>query len=192
MASQEDPEELVTKFKSPIRTSLYSKFFLLRLEVVISGQPAQVRGDKNGWPKLYCRNPIVGVTFESLLAYVNDVLLQHGLHGVSNYWCEDVPLFELKISSHDDLKVLFDFEKEIQEDIASKIKNHITKVESLTLDVSVQQSIHLLTTIDTHCPVQVTQENLSTCFNQFNRSEVGDFRNLFRQSNPGSGKYPYM
>lgn len=190
-----DPEELhelVTKQKLSIRTSLYNKFFLLRLEIFINGQPAQVEADRKGWLTLYCRNPKVGVTFESLLAFVNNVLQQYGLHGVSNYWCEEVPLFELKISSHDDLTKLFDLEKKIQEDIASKIKGHMaqTKAESLTttLDISVHQSIHLLTLSAAHCPVQVTQENISIRLGQFRRSEVADFRNLFTQSDQNSGK----
>lgn len=191
MASRSDSEELVTKLKFSIRTSLHNKFFLLRLEIFINGQPVQVEADRKGWLTLYCRNPKVGVTFESLLAFVNNILQQHGLHGVSNYWCEEVPLFELKISSHDDLKRLFDLKKKIQEDIASEIKGHMaqSKAESLTsLDVSVHQSIYLLTSSDAHCPVQVTQENISICLGQFSRSEVADFRNLFRQSDPNRGK----
>ena len=56
------------------------------------------------------------MTFDSLATDVNVVLKQYGLHGVSNYWCEEVPLFELKVSSHshDDIKKLFEFEGKIK------------------------------------------------------------------------------
>lgn len=196
----------MAKLKLPIRTSLYNKFFLLRLEVVINEQRAQVEADhdRKGLLTLYCRNPKVGVTFESLLADVNEILQQYGLHGVSNYWCEEVPLFEVKISSHDDLKRLLDLEKQIQEDIASKVKDRLLQVrpESLDADVSVQQSIYLLTSSANQCPVQVSKENILMCLDLFSSSKVAEFRHLFyehtntlpvtRQFSSDSGKYPYI
>lgn len=197
MASPSDPNELVTKLKSSIRTSLYNIFFLLRLEVVINGQPAQVEADRKGWLTLNCRHPKVGVTFDSLLTDVNEILQQHGLHGVSNYWCDEVPLFELKISSHDDLKKLFRLEEKIQEDIASKIKDGMLQTEAEPLTVLVQQSIYLLNSAGHHC--RVTKENSLMCLDLFSSSKVVDFRNLLdgcadtllptRQSSPDKGKY---
>lgn len=197
MASPSDPNELVTKLKSSIRrsTSLYNKFFLLRLEVAINGQPAHVGADRKGWLTLNCRHPKVGVTFESLLTDVNEILQQHDLHGVSNYWCDEVPLFELKISSHDDLKKLFHLEEKIQEDIASKIKARVFKPKAELLTVSVQQSIYWLNSAGHHC--RVTKENSSICLDLFSSSKVVKFRNQFdgcadnlqppRQSNPDNG-----
>ena len=186
MASPSDPEEPVTKLKPiRIRTSLYNKFFLLRLKVVINEQPAQLEADRNGWLTLNCRQPKVGVTFESLLTDVNEILQQHGLHGVSSYWCDEVPLFELKISSHDDLKKLFRLEEKIQEDIASKIEARMVKQK---LTVSVKQSIYWLNSAGHYC--RVTKENSSLCLDLFSSSGCPNTLQPTRQSSP-DGKYLY-
>lgn len=102
-------------------TTLYSSFFLLRMPVTINDQPAQVGTDDKGWLTLNCRYPKAEVTFDSLITDVNEVLQSHGLECISNYWCEEVPLFELKISSQGELKKLVDLEEKIQEELATKI-----------------------------------------------------------------------
>lgn len=188
MASPSDPEEPVTKLKLAIRirTSLYNKFFLLRLKLVINEQPAQLEADRNGCLTLNCGHPKVSVTYDFLLTYVNEILQQHGLHGVNSYWCDKVPMFELKISSYNDLKKLFRLEEKIQEDIASKIKAHMVKPK---LTVSVKQSIYWLNSAGYQC--RVTKENSPICLDLFSSSGCANTLQPTRQSSPDNGKYLY-
>ena len=171
-------DALKAKLKQPIFTTFYNKFFLLRLEVVINGQHACVEANRTGWLSLNCRNSKVGMTFDALVTDVNAVLQQHGLHGVSNYWCEEVPLFELKISSYDDLNKLFDLEGEIKEELALRMSAQMSKFqddESPILKVVVQPKIYLLTSALDQNPIRVERENMLDLFTE---SEVFNFGSL--------------
>ena len=106
---------------------------------------------------------------------------QHGLHGVSNYWCEEVPLFELKISSYDDLKNL---EGEIKEELALRMSAQMSKFqddESPILKVVVQPQIYLLTSALDQNPIRVERENMLFCLDLFTESAVFDFGSLFHK-----------
>ena len=118
-------EQVLLKLKHPIRTTYYKNFFLLRTEVAVNDHHAQVGVDEKGWLTLNCRNPSVGVTFDSLVTDVSEVLQQHGLPAVSNYWCEEVPLFELKVTSRNELQTLLKLEGKIREELALKINSRM-------------------------------------------------------------------
>ena len=64
-------EEVRENFKLSIHTSYFNNFFILRMEVVINGQPAVVESDGKGWLTLNSRYPKVGVTFDSLVTDIN-------------------------------------------------------------------------------------------------------------------------
>ena len=115
-------EQVLLKLKHPIRTTYYKNFFLLRTEVVVNDHHAQVGVDEKGWLTFNCRNPSVGVTFDSLVTDVSEVLQQHGLLAVSTYWCEEVPLFELKVTSRNELQTLLNLEGKIREELALEDK----------------------------------------------------------------------
>ena len=165
--------------------------------MVINGQLAVVESDRKGWLTLNSRNPKVGVTFDSLVTDVNEVLRRHGMEGVTNYWCGEMPLFELKVSSHDDLKKLLCIERKVKEELASKIATHMTAQLQSPDDSVLSPSVH----VQVHVQVQpqvyllipdypnksgkailVTKENITACMSLFGRSFVFDFGALLRAS----------
>lgn len=178
----------------------HKNFFLLRTDIVINGQRAQVDVDEKGWLTLNCRNPKVGVTFDSLVTDVNEVLQQHGLHSISNYWCEDAPLFELKGTSRNELEKLLSLEGEIQKELALKInmrmktllqQSSATTSSSPSLHVLVQPQLYLLIPDYTHMDgklIQITETNITECMTLFGESLLFDFGAVFRASRNNSGR----
>ena len=175
-----------------IHTCFYKTFFLLRTEISVNDELAQVGVDKRGWLTLYSRDQSVGVTFDALVTDLNDVLQQHGLHGVSNYWCEEVPLFELRGASKDELEKLLGFKGEIWEEFASKINIRMRNQlqESLASarsdkgpSVTVEPQLYLIVPdydkMDGK-PILVTRANFSECMTLFCKSNVFNFGAIFR------------
>ena len=177
-----------------IHTSFYKTFFLLRTEITVNGEPAQVGVDKQGWLTLYSRDRKVRVTFDSLVTDVNSVLQQHGLHGVSNYWCEEVPLFELRGTSKDELEKLLGSKGVIWEEFASKIntrmRTNLHNQESAASAPS-DESIHVIVVPKLYLivpdydkmdgkPILVTRANFSECMTLFGKSYMFDFGAIFR------------
>ena len=93
-----------SQLRSSPYTTFYQSFFLLRVPLSIGSQPAQITISGNGHLTIGCRYPAVSITFDSLTSEVDTIVKKYGVEGVSNYWCEDVALFELRLSSHDNLK----------------------------------------------------------------------------------------
>ena len=187
-------EQLLLKLKHPIRTTYYKNFFLLRTVVVVNGQHAQVGVDEKGWLTLNCRNPSIGVTFDSLVTDVSEVLQQHGLPAVSNYWCEEVPLFELKGTSRDELQKLLNLEGEIREELALKINSRMraelepsdpSAAPPPDLHVLVEPQLYLIIPDHTHMdgkPIRIENKNFAECMALFGESGVFDFGGVFRAS----------
>ena len=191
--------ELQQKVPHLIHTNYYKNFFLLRTEIIVNGQQAQVGINEKGWLTLNSRNPNVGVTFDSLVTAVNEVLENHDLHGVSNYWCEDVPLFELKGTSQGELEKLLGLESEIREQLALKINTHMKKLLQDSdsggtglaprLHVLVQAQLYLIVPDYPHLdgkPIQITKENFKECMALFGDGRLFDFGAVFRawRTNP--------
>lgn len=183
--------------KLSIHTTFYNSFFLLRTAVIINDKQAIVGADKNGWLTLNCQYPAVGVTFDSLVTDVNDILQRHGMEPVSNYWCEEMPLFEVKISSKQDLKKLIYLEKDIKKGLASKIAAKLTAhahspdasilppYPSTALDfcIHVHPQVYLLIPDSSNKDgnvIKVTKDNIELCMNLCAKSNVFDFGNLFK------------
>ena len=190
-------EDLREHFKLSLHTSYFSNFFILRTEVVVNGQHAVVGTDERGWLTLNSRYPQVGVTFDSLVTDVNEILQSHGMEGASNYWCEEVPLFEIKVSSQEDLKRLLKLEENIKGELSSKIAArmaaHLQSPDASApppgLHVLVQPHVYLLIP-DSHNMdgrvIKVTKDNIATCIALCAGSSVFDFGALFRafRANP--------
>lgn len=190
-------KELKGAFKLPIHTTYYNGFFLLRIPVVINGQQATIGSDEKGWLTLNCRYPAVGVTFDSLVTDINDILQTHGMENVTNYWCEKVPLFQVKISSQKNLKQLLSLEDKIKEELALKmatrmsaqLHSHNPIVPPPGLSVQVRPQVYLLIP-DSRCGdgkvIKVTKANMANCITLCSKSDVFTFENLFRayQINP--------
>ena len=190
------------QLKAPhlIHTSYYKTFFLLRTEVAVNGELAQVGVDDRGWLTLYSRKQAVGVTFDSLVTDVNDVLQRHWLHGVSNYWCEEVPLFELRGTSQEELDRLLGLKGGVWEELASKISERMRALLPREKDsaaaasgrsfphVTVQAQLYMVIPDyeDTDGrPVLLTRANFSDCMTQFGKSNLFDFGAIFRESRTG-------
>ena len=184
-------EQLKLKLKHPIRTTYYKNFFLLRTVVLVNGQPAQVGVNENGWLTLNCRNRSVGVTFDSLVTDLSEVLQQHGLPAVSNYWCEEVPLFELKVPSQNELQKLLNLEGKIRKELALKINSRMrAELESLAsagpppdLHVLVEPQLYLIIPDHTHMdgkPIRIENKNFAECMTLFGESGVFNFGAVFR------------
>lgn len=192
-------------FKHPIHTTLYSNKFLLHMEVVINGLQAIVESDRKGWLKLNSRNPKAGVTFDSLFADVNEVLQRHGMEGAIKYWSGEMPLFELKVSSQDDLKKLLRIEGKIKKELASRIAAHMTAqlqspgesdALSPSVQVRVQPQVYLLIPDYANSGKNilrlVTKQNITTCMSLFGKSSVLDFGALFRAAHTTEDKGSFI
>jgi len=113
------------------------------------------------------------------------------MEGVSNYWCEDVPLFEIKVSSQEDLKRLLKLEENIKEELSSKIAAgmaaHLQSPDASApptgLHVLIQPHVYLLIP-DSHNMdgriIKVTKDNIASCITLWAGSNIFDFGALFR------------
>lgn len=177
----------------PIHTTFHNNFFLLRTEVVINGQLAEVGCDSKGWLTLNSYNPKVAVTFDSLVTDVNEVLRRHGMEGVTNYWCEKVPLFEVKISSKGDLKRLLHLRHKLKDKLASKIATRMmAQLQSLdhsvpppSLQILVQPQVYLLIPDSDRKDgrvIEVTEDTTESCMSLCISADnkVFTFQSLFR------------
>ena len=189
------PQGVKEKSKHRRHTTLYNNFFLLRTKVVINGQQAVVQSDREGRLTLNCRYPEVGVTFDSLVTDVNEILESHGMEAVTEPWCEEVPLFKIKVFSNDDLMKLISLERKIKRHLISRIDARMTvELQSWapdncapppSLHVQVEPQVFLLIpnypTNDGKI-IQVTKNNVPSCMALFLESEVFNFGALFLAS----------
>ena len=185
-----DPSEL--RFNH--HTTYYNGFFLLRVPLIINGQLAELSSSPQGELTLNCRSPNISITFNSLFNEVNILVKKYGLDGISNGWCEDVPLFQLKPPSLDGLKRFINSMERLQNDLATRISSRITRklVASalcetspplVPLPVTSHTEVLLLTPDPPMRDAQileVTSDNLSTCITLWRESEVFNFGALFR------------
>ena len=171
-------------------TTFYKNFFLWRLMIAVNGQNAQVGVNEDGWLTISCRQPKVGITFDSLIRHVDMILHSHGIHGVSQYWCEENPLFQLKVSGPDDLRKLFRLEKKIQKDLVLMI-NREMKAQLQESDpdasphflVQVASEIYLLipnTPVKDGKLIRISKKNFLSGMDLLAGSAVFDFGALFR------------
>ena len=168
------------------RTSYHLSFFLLRVPLSIGGQPAQITVSDDGHLVIACRYPPVSITFDSLTTEVDTIVKEYGVEGVSNYWCEDVPLFELKLSSQDGFKRFLHSQERVQNELASRIAAILAQQHKSSdpVAVSAPAEVYMLTP----CPeskdariVRVSSEkDLATCTTIWRESEVFSFGALFR------------
>ena len=154
---------------------------------MFSGQPTQITSD-DGHLTINCHYPSVSISFDSLITEVDTVMKKYGLEGVSNYWCEDVPLFELKLSSEDCLKRLLHSEEKVQNELASRIAAVLLAQQQQQksanpVAVCAVTEVYMLTprpeTKDAHI-IRVSPQNLAACISLWRESEMFNFGALFR------------
>lgn len=199
-----DPPVSATKLQQKaqhlIHYNYYKNFFLLRTEILVNGEQTQLDTDERGWLTINSQNMKIGVTFDSLVTDMNDALHQYGLHGVSNYWCEEVPLFELNGFSPTELERFLNMQSDICDKLALKISIRMKDIlQELTtktagvfspaLNVEVKPELYLIIPdyeeMDGR-PVRLTEANFTECMDLFGSSGVFDFGAIFRayRSNP--------
>ena len=180
-----------TRLKLDQQSTYNNSFFLLRLPFSIDGNPAEI-GCSEGMLTLNSssHDPSFSITFNSLYNDVNTVVKKYGISEVTNSWCEDVPLFELKHSTPDKMEEFIRSATMIQNELASRISVHLTEEQTASDSstqphplVVVHTEVFLLTPdpVNKHADlVLVTPENLSTCLLLWENSEVFNFGALFR------------
>lgn len=153
---------------------------------MMNSQPAQITFE-DGHLTLSCRYPPVSITFDSLVTEVDAVVKKYGLDGVSNYWCEEVPLFELKLTSQgqNGLRKFYHLQDQVQDELASRIAATLAQRQQSVDPIAVyaHTEVHMVTP----CPERkdaevllVTPDNLDTCTTVWRESEVFDFSAVYR------------
>ena len=178
-----DPAQL----RSSSRTTYHQSFFLLRAPLIINGQPAQITSDK-GHLTVGSRYPPVSITFNSLTTEVDTIVHKYGAEGVSNYWCENnVPLFELKLSSQSNLRRLLSSEGKMQNELASRVAAMLAqqqKSPGFGVVVYAHTEVYMLTPLPETKDALVirvsSEKDLETCATIWKESEVFNFEVLFR------------
>ena len=176
-----DPSQL----RSSPHTAYHLNIFLLRIPLTINDQPAQISSE-GGHLTIGSRYPPVSITFDSLTTEVETIVQNYGLKGVSNYWCEDVPLFELKVPSHDNLKRLLRSEERVQKELESRITAMLARQQQQSPEpvaVYADSEVYMLTPLPESKDAsitRVTSENLAKCTTEWRESEVFNFEALFR------------
>ncbi len=180
-----------TKLKLHPHQSYSNGFFLLRMPLIINAQPAEISYNDKGMLTLNCRYPNFGITFDSLFNEVSTVVEKYGLSGVTNYWCEDVPLFQLKFSTPDGMKKFISTAEAVQNELASRISTRLAEQQRVlypdTSKADLPVIVHTEVFLVTPDPINrdadlrvVTAENLSACLSLWRESIVFDFGALFR------------
>ena len=180
-----------TKLKPNPHQSYSNGFFLLRMPLIINGQPAEISYDDKGMLTLNCRYPSLSITFDCLCNDVSTVVKKYGLSGMTNYWCEDVPLFQLKFSTPNGMKRFISTAEIVQNELASKISAQLAEQQRAfcpnTSQADLPIIVHTEVFLVTPDPINrdavlsiVTAESLSVCLSLWRESVVFDFGTLFR------------
>ena len=156
-------------------------FFLLRVPFSVCGQPAEITTD-DGHLTIGCRYPPVSIAFDSLVTEVDNTVKKYGLGRVSNYWCDDAPLYELKLLSQDDLRRLFRSEASVRNELAFRIADMLAKTSSITVEVHANTELYMLTPRPESKDARIirvsSEKDLDTCITIW-ESEVFNFEGLF-------------
>ena len=175
-----------TQLRSSPYTTFYQSFYLLRVPLSIGGQPAQITISNKGHLTIGCRYPAVSITFDSLTTEVDTIVKKYGVAGVSNYWCEDVALFEFKPSSQNNLKRFLHSAEKVQNELASRVAAMLAEKQrsSEPLTVYAHTEVYMLTprpeTKDAHVIRVSSEKDLATVTTIWKESEVFNFEVLFR------------
>ena len=127
MAEQAQPRSETAANKLlqfPVHTTYYNSFFILRTEVILNGQPAEIGCSDDSELTLCCRYfPLPGepsatkpsVSIPSISTKVESILKNNGVHETGNFFCEDSPLFQVTFSSENMLKKFLQSKPNVEE-----------------------------------------------------------------------------
>ena len=175
-------------------STYHLSFFLLRVPLSIGGQAAQITVSDDG--HLTIGSSPVSITFDSLITEVDNIVKRYGVDGVSNYWCaEDVPLFELRLSSQEGLKKLLRSEEKVQNEIKSRIDDMLAQKSPDPVAAHAHTEVYMLTPRPERKDARIvrvsSEKELDTCTTLWRESEVFNFGALFRafsKDTPNQGK----
>ena len=191
-----------TQLRFTAYSTYYGSFFVLRMAVTINGQQAVIEYSLSGELTLNSRNPKHGIPFSSIFADLEAVLKKNGVTGVGNFFCEDVPLYEVVFSSNHTLRNFLRSKPKVQSELASLFSSKFQPSlpptsPSQPIPAFVETNLFLISPDmvkkDARI-VHVTPENCSTCMSLWKESELFDFDSLFRvyrldpSKLPGQGK----
>lgn len=158
-------------------------FFLLRVLVIIDGQPAQI---EQGWLTFRSSTTKVAVTFYDLCAKVSAAMQKYSIQ-ITNYFCDDAPLFQLNVSSASHLQKLLDSMSKLQEELTTQISLLFKK----------KTQVHLLPQVYLILPsasnsngkiIHVTADNAVQSMALWEGSAAFTFQDIFQQWNDYSSK----
>ena len=154
-------------------------FFLLRLSVIINGQPAEIAPNEQGWLTLRCPTTLASVTFNDLYTKVTGAIEKYnGIH-ISNYWCDDTPLFQFNVSSTDSLQKLLMSKSKLQKELTAQISRLFKKNQ-----VHLQPQVFLVlpsASGGSGKMVQVTADNAAQSMAEWEGSAAFTFQEVFQQ-----------
>ena len=201
MAEQAQPrsETAASKLRQfPVHTTYYNSFFVLRTEVILNGQPAEIGCSDDSELTLCCRYfPLPGessatklsVSIPSISTKVESILKNNGVHETCNFFCEDSPLFQVTFSTENKLKKFLRSKQKVEEKLASLISQSLCPTQqagaaATLVPTRVNATLFLMTpdaaTKTCAQPREVTLENRSSCMAVWKESEVFDFGDVFR------------
>ena len=155
-------------------------FFLLRTPLLINGQPAQTGPNEQGWMTLRCPTTNAAVTFDDLYTEVSTAVKKYsGLH-ISNYWCDDVPIFQLNVNSANDLKKLLRSKCQFQKELTSKLSQMFKREPQVQLQSDIFLVLPSASGSDGQI-VHVTLDNAAECMARWERSAAFTFQAIFQQ-----------
>ena len=154
-------------------------FFLLRTSVLINGQPAQIGPNEQGWLTLRCPTTNAAVTFDDLYTKVSAAMRKYNDVDITNYWCDNTPLFQLNVSSTDSLQKLLKSRNKLQKDLTEKISQMFRKSQ-----VHLQPQVFLVLPSASGGNgkiVHVTAENAAQSMAEWEGSAAFTFQDVFQQ-----------
>ena len=182
----------------PVHTTYYNSFFVLRTEVILNGQPAEIGCSDDSELTLCCRYFALpgtystarpSVSFPSISVEVEDILKRHGVFEVDKFFCEDSPLYQVTFSSEYGLENFLMKKDTVEKEMAALISDKLQPPQqagaaATLVPTRVNATLFLVSpdaaTKNCAQPREVTLENHSSCMAVWKESEVFDFGDLFR------------
>ena len=164
-------------------TTYYSSFFLLRTQVTLNGQPAQVGCSSGGELTLSCCYPSLSLSLQSIQASLEKVVKTYGVSRVGDVCCEELPLFPVSFFSEYNLRKFLLHRSTAQQQLGSLFSNKLPTYVQLQLFLVIPDAV-----VKDARVMEVTLENLSACMALFKESELFDYWSLFQAYRTGVSK----
>ena len=186
MSSEKPPSStqiLPSQLRLTPHTTYYSSFFLLRIQVTLNGQPAQVGCSSGGELTLSCYYPSLSLPLHSIQASLENVVKTYGVSRVGDVCCEQLPLFPVTFFSEYSLRKFLLHRNTAQQQVGSFFTNKLPTYVQLQLFLVIPDAVAKDARV-----MEVTLENHSACMALFKESEMFDYWSLFQAYRTGLSK----